>query len=268
MSQALTVANGQQLQQTGKSSTNFMEVKNMASVFYASGMFGDVKSEAQAMVKIFAGNAFGFDPITSMAYVHIIQGKAYLGAKLQAGLIKASGRYNYRVVEHTDKVCSIQFTQLFNNKWENLGLPVRYTIEQATTAGVTSNPTWKKHPMAMLFASCIRQGMTRYTPDLLRNQSSAVSYGQITNEIEDIPELKAINTVDEVQTETPVQDYIDAPVDPNESTRADLETHLFDLLQTLSGGDAAKTKSLLKNRNVKDMQNDEIRNLIGELEKQ
>jgi hypothetical protein len=170
---------------------SILEIKDLASVFYASGMFTDVKSEAQAMVKILAGQSFGFDAITSMAYVHIIQGKAYLGAKIQASIIKSSGMYDYKIVEHTDTACSLQFYRLFNGEWKPLNQPIRYTMQEATNAGVTSNPTWKKHPKAMLFASCIRQGMTRCTPDLLKRGQT-----QTFTEVE-VPELAFLDSADQ-----------------------------------------------------------------------
>lgn len=264
-SQALAVQNGQALQHQTKQSNELASIREYASIFYHSGMFTDIKSEAQAAVKILAGRAFGFDEITSMAYVHLIQNKATLGAKLQAALIKASGRYNYKVTEHTDKACTVQFTQLFDGKWTSLGLPIRYTIEEAVTAGVTTNPTWKKHPKAMLFASCIRQGMTRYTPDLLRTGGNAPNYSEISNAIEDVSELAELTTTDEAKAE-PIEAEIvtSAPADPSESHRADLETLAFDLIQQITNGEPAEVKKLLKGKQIANVTDDELKSLIAD----
>ncbi len=246
-----TVQSGKALQQQAKQAPSFMEVQNMASVFYASGMFTDIKSEAQASVKILAGQVFGFDPITSMAYVHIIQGKAYLGAKIQAGLIKSSGIYDYKITEHTDKACCLQFYKYYNGEWKPLNIPIRYTIEEATQAGVTSNPTWKKHPKAMLFASCIRQGMTRCTPDLLRSGSAVTpSYAQISHAAETVGELAEVSSEAEFSDVT-----IDAEIETS-GTRADLETQAFELISNITGNDDKEISKLLKGQSVADMSDD------------
>lgn len=144
------------------------ELKQLGEMFHASGSFSDVKSAAQAMVKIHAGHELGFSPIQSMAGIHFFQGKVAIGSTLIASLIKDSGKYDYEILEHDTNKCSIQFMQMRGKVWEKMGVPVTFTIADAETAKLTANPAWKNHPADMLFASCIRKGSRRYTPDIYR----------------------------------------------------------------------------------------------------
>ena len=90
---------------------NTTDIMNISKAFYESGMFTDIKSIAQAMVKISAGQEIGIPPFAAMTGIHIIQGKPTIGAGLIASRLKGSGKYDYRVVEASEKVCSIDFFQ-------------------------------------------------------------------------------------------------------------------------------------------------------------
>lgn len=271
MTQALAVQQGQQLQQQARQSPKILEVMQYAEIFAGSGMFTDIKTANQAAVKIMAGETYGFDAITSMAYVHFIQGKAYLGAKLLSAMIKSSGKYNYKVVTHTDKECVVQFMQMFNDEWKPLGIPVSYTIQEATNAGLMGKDTWKKYPKAMLFANCIRTGFTRYTTDLLKTDSTPTPYPEMSRMVEtaNVPELQGINAHDEIEVEAIPATLVDdstEPINAEESIRADLETAVMDLLKEKSQGNPAKVKSMMKGREVAQMNNDELSAMLTEWE--
>jgi hypothetical protein len=83
-----------------------------ANAYAESGYWPDAKSQAQALVKIEAGRALGLPAIVAMSEVHVIQGKPTLGAGALAALVKTSGRYDYRIVEHTEERCTIRFLAL------------------------------------------------------------------------------------------------------------------------------------------------------------
>jgi hypothetical protein len=137
---------------------NFDNVQRAAMALYKSGYFTDAKSEAQAIVKVMAGGELGLPPFAAMAGIHIIQGKPALGANVIATLIKNDPRYNYRVVEHTDAVCRIQF---FENG-EPCGVS-EFTANDARKAG-TKN--MDKFPKNMLFARALSNGAKWYTPGI------------------------------------------------------------------------------------------------------
>lgn len=134
------------------------DMQQIGKLFAASGMFQDVRSEAQAVVKIMAGAELGLSPFAAMAELHVIKSKVTLSAGLLAKKVKASGKYNYRVVEHSDKVCSIDFFE----GGEKIGNET-FTIEQARKAGVQN---LDKFPKNMLFARAISNGVRFYCPDV------------------------------------------------------------------------------------------------------
>jgi len=134
------------------------EINTMAKAFFESGMFQDTKSAAQAMVKIQAGQEVGIKPFAAMTGINIIMGKPVIGAGIIASRIKASGKYDYKVVQQDDKACSIDFYQggsLIGNSI--------FTIEDARKAG-TKN--LDKFPRNMLFARAISNGVKWHTPDV------------------------------------------------------------------------------------------------------
>jgi hypothetical protein len=134
------------------------EIMTIAKSFADSEMFPDCKSMAQAAVKIQAGREFGIQPFAAMSGIHIIQGKPTIGAGLMAARVKGFGKYDYKVIEHNDKVCSIEY---FQGK-ESIGVST-FTIEDARKAG-TKN--LDKFPKNMLFARAMSNGVKWFTPDI------------------------------------------------------------------------------------------------------
>lgn len=134
------------------------EIISIGKAFAESGMFPDVKTAAQAVVKISAGQEIGIPPFAAMSGIHIIQGKPTIGAGVMASCVKGSGKYDYRVMESTEQVCSIDF---FQGK-EKIGNST-FTIADAKKAG-TKN--LDKFPKNMLFARAMSNGVKWFTPDV------------------------------------------------------------------------------------------------------
>lgn len=131
---------------------------SIGETFYKSGMFQDIKSAQQAVVKIMAGAEMGISPFQAMSGIHIIQGKPTIGAGLMASRVKASGKYNYKVTEMSDKVCTIDFIE----NGQSIGTS-SFTIEDAKKAG-TKN--LDKFPRNMLFARAMSNGVRWFCPDI------------------------------------------------------------------------------------------------------
>lgn len=131
---------------------------SIGETFYKSGMFQDIKSAQQAVVKIMAGAEMGISPFQAMSGIHIIQGKPTIGAGLMASRVKASGKYNYKVTEMSDKVCTIDFLE----GGQSIGTS-SFTIEDAKKAG-TKN--LDKFPRNMLFARAMSNGVRWFCPDI------------------------------------------------------------------------------------------------------
>ena len=158
------------------------DIMVMAKTFAESGMFTDAKQMGQAFVKIQAGQEIGIPPFAAMSGIHIIQGKPTLGAGLIASCVKGSGKYDYKVKELNDKVCSIDFFQ----GSENIGNS-SFTIAEAQKAG-TKNID--KFPKNMLFARAISNGVKWLCPDVF---SGPVYVPEEMPEItEDVPHVEII----------------------------------------------------------------------------
>lgn len=138
--------------------SSLTEAIQMGKVFFESGLFTDLKSAAQAVVKIQAGAELGIPPFAALSGVHIIQGKPTIGANLMAGKIKASGKYNYRVIQQDEKACSIDF---YEGK-EKIGNST-FTAEDAKKA---QTKNLDKYARNMLFARAISNGVRWFCPDV------------------------------------------------------------------------------------------------------
>lgn len=158
----------------------------------ASGYFADAKSEAQAVAKVLAGLELGLSPMVSMTGVHVIEGKPSVGAHLMAALVRRSGRYDYRVIEHTDAVCEIEFL----DGGQAIGRS-RFTMEDAKKAGASTRPNWQRYPRNMLFARAMSNGVRWYCPDvttmpLYTPEELGANVDGETGEVIDVPGRAAL----------------------------------------------------------------------------
>jgi len=152
-----------------------LALADLGSVLAKSGYFSDTRDAAQAIVRVLAGRELGIGPIAAMTGVYIVKGRVAIGANLMAAAVKRSGKYNYKVLEHSDSVCKITF---YEGK-EIIGESA-FTLADAKKAG-TQN--LDKFPRNMLFARAMSNGVrwycpdvfdtAVYTPDELRNDTQA-----------------------------------------------------------------------------------------------
>jgi len=108
-----------------------------------------------------------------------------------AMLVKRSGNYDYRIKEHTDKVCTITFYQRDGDKWVEVG-GSSFSMEDAKRADLLKPDSgWMKFPRAMLFSRAISQGARIYCPD-------AIGGVYTDEEIRSIPDRPKETLADEV----------------------------------------------------------------------
>lgn len=160
----------------------FPEIMSIGKAFAESGMFPDVKSAAQAVVKIQAGQEMGISPFAAMNGINIIMGKPTVGAGIIASKVKSSGKYNYKMVEHTDKICSIDFYE----GGEKLGNS-SFTIEDAKKAN-TKN--LDKFPKNMLFARAMSNGQKWFCPDVFNSTVYTDEEMESVQQTEDVPHVE------------------------------------------------------------------------------
>jgi len=134
----------------------------LAEVFVQSGMFPDLKTQCQAVVKIIAGREYGLTPLQSITELYMVNGKVTMSAKLIAAAIKKSGKYDYHIDIMDNETCTISFYQ----DKEKIGEST-FTIKDAAKAGIVNKDVWKNYPKQMLFARAVSIGGRSFCPDVI-----------------------------------------------------------------------------------------------------
>lgn len=142
--------------------------REVARYFQESGLFPDLRSEAQAFVKIVAGREMGLGPLAAVSGLNVIKGRVTFSANLLASMVKRHPSYDYRVEQHTGDACRIAFYQ----SGEPIGVS-EFTVADARRAGL-GGPNWQKYPKAMLFARALTQGVRWYCPDVTSGTAAYV----------------------------------------------------------------------------------------------
>lgn len=144
------------------------EIERVATVMAQSGFFSDSRQMAQAAVKVMAGRELGIPAIQAMTSIYIVEGKVTLGGMAIGTLIKRSGRYNYRIVQHTDEVCEIAFFERDGDGWAQIGHSTfdRKDAEAAGLIPAHEKSPWTRHRRNMLFNRAISNGAKWHCPDV------------------------------------------------------------------------------------------------------
>ena len=156
-----------------------LETVGLARAMVASGYFKNIESVGQAITKIKLGQSIGLEPVEALQYLHIFnsgEGKyertnIVLGYPAVGAKIQRSGRYHFAVKAQTDAVCEIEFYRILGGgELRSLGVS-RFTIEQATRAGLVSRGgdrgPWRTYPETMLYARALTNGAKRFCPEVL-----------------------------------------------------------------------------------------------------
>lgn len=148
-------------------------MERLANNLAGSGLFKDATQARAAFAKILFGRDMGLSASAAMTGLHIVEGKPELSANLQAQLVNTyrgqdGERYRYRVREHSNEACAVEFlTREPGGDWEPLGT-ARYEMADAERAGLTGRGPWKKHPRNMLWARAMSDGVNFYCPEVAR----------------------------------------------------------------------------------------------------
>lgn len=160
----------------------------LSDIFAESGLFPDIKTKAQALVKVLAGKELGISPFESMASIYIVNGKLALTAKAMASLIKKSPNYDYTLEKLDDAECTIVFYQETSDVKRELGKST-FTFKDAAKAGLANKDNWKSYPRNMLFARALSNGCRWYCPEVISGYYAV-------EEIEDIVAVPSTNTIE------------------------------------------------------------------------
>ena len=135
-------------------------LERIAAIIAKSGM-GGFKTAEQATVALLLALAEGIPVGRVIHEYHVINGRLNLRSEcMLARFQKAGGAVEYHL--HNDTEVSLTASHPKGGS-----LLVTWTIERARKAGLTANPTWTKHPAAMLTARAIAEAVRAVYPACL-----------------------------------------------------------------------------------------------------
>lgn len=180
------------------------EMSRVAVAFAKSQTFKsgrDAMSAEQLFVIILAGQELGLGPSQAVMGIKMIEGKPELSANTMAAMLKAGGKYDFRVTygpggSEEQTWCEIAFFLVDGG--ESVGVS-RFSQTDAIDAGLWRN-NYLKFWRNMLFARALSNGVKWYCADALR--VSAYHEGEIEGDTDaPVPQI----------AEKPVQAQIERP---------------------------------------------------------
>jgi len=155
------------------------DAKLFAEAAYKSGIFSDVKSEAQALIKVMAGHELGIPPIMSMQKLYIVKNKLGMGVEVMGALLQQRG-YTWTIkYDDLDKPTACEVTFAYPNHQPYTS---RFTLKDAERAGlIKPDGAWTTYPKDLLFARAFSSGARKYAPEALSG------LGYTREELESIP---------------------------------------------------------------------------------
>jgi hypothetical protein len=156
------------------------ELRSIGDIMFQSGMFRDLKSVQQAMVKLLAGAELGYGPFQSLRAFHVIEGKPVETSGEITARIKRSGKYRLESYfidaagNHLDPIktkasetngCVILIFERVDGGWQQLE-PTVFSKEDAAAASLLGKDVWKKYLRDMLFARALTAAARRHCADI------------------------------------------------------------------------------------------------------
>ena len=148
------------------------EAEAMASTFSKAAMVPDVyrNKPADVFLAITYGMEIGIPPAAALRAVAVIKGKPTLYADAMVGLVLGSGKAEFFECLESDGTKATYHTK---RKGGTRTVSKSFSIEDAKTAGLLSNGTYKSYPRQMLEARAKAHLARDVYPDLLHGIYSA-----------------------------------------------------------------------------------------------
>lgn len=120
---------------------------------------------------ILRGREIGLPPMTALATMYVVNGRAAMSAEGMRGLVLAAG-HQIQYMEATGHTCTVRGRRRDTAAVGIIGADpvwheVTWTLDMARQAGLMSNPTWKSYPRAMLKARATAELARDLFPDVI-----------------------------------------------------------------------------------------------------
>lgn len=139
-----------------------------ASTLVKSGMLPkEINTPEKAIAIAMKGHELGIPMMQAFAHIHVINGKPTMSAELMlAQIFKNCPGATISYDENTDAGCAITACRPGGKPSQ-----FRFSIEDATKAGLLNNPTWGKYRRSMLRSRCISEVARSMFPDAIAGVS-------------------------------------------------------------------------------------------------
>ena len=184
----------------------------------------------KVMMRIQLGKELGAGLMEAVTGIKVIPGSGnrsptvVVEGVLMRSLIRKSNKYDYQIIEATDKICTMAITK----SGKEIGRS-SYTIEEAQAAGLMGKDNWKRHPGDMLVARCSSRVTRRHCPDILsgaycEDEGEEIAASCVTG-IEEIPMVQSTPPAPVEPTEEP-EVVVEPPPEKEESKPRKFRTTL------------------------------------------
>lgn len=139
---------------------SYAMMKRLSKDMTECDIFG-LKDDRAAFALMLVCREDGISPVRALQEYHFIQGKPALRADAMLRRFQqAGGKVQY--IKHNDKECEMLLTAP-----DGTTLQHRWTMEDATRAGLAGKGIWKQFPKAMLRNRCLSEGIRSLWPAVL-----------------------------------------------------------------------------------------------------
>lgn len=124
-----------------------------------------IKNAEAAAIIILKGRELGLSFMTSIAHIHVVNGKPTMSAELIQGLARKNlPGLVINILQSDDKVAKIEFIrpERGSKSYEQT-----FSMDQAIAAKLNSKDVWKQYPAAMLWSRAVTAGLRKVCPEAL-----------------------------------------------------------------------------------------------------
>lgn len=145
----------------------FNEKYQMAGIMAKSGLLPQgLNTPEKVCVALEWGHELQLSPMVAVQNIAVINGKPTLSADIMAAVVKRSPEYGgCEWKELSDKAAECVVTRKGNGYEEKT--TSRFTIDDATKAGLTNRPVWRAYPKRMLKHRALAYALRDAFPDIL-----------------------------------------------------------------------------------------------------
>ena len=159
-------------------------MQEYAKTAVSSGLVGSSMTKDQAFFVILKGYELGITPMQALAEIHLIKGKPGLSVQLMIGLANRSGMLSHFDMPDASEALKAKKATVTATRRDRPESPIcmTFSIEDAQSAGLLSNPTWKQYPGQMLVNRAVSMLLRRIIPEALSGMYLSEELENITDE--------------------------------------------------------------------------------------